>query len=260
MGDGRLGTMGSVCVLRWSLGRSPVAFRGLYVLTCLVALFAHADAVVGRDNSIGPTERITFDIPSQHLMSALESYGAASRCEVLYDARLATGRVSADVKGVFTRSEALQILLAGTGLVGRFTSENAVVVVPSSPAVVHQTTPAIDAKGGNPLIRAGYYGVVQERIRDAFCENVMLRPGRYRIAVRFWIAPTGAVQQTQLLSTTGDGRIDDAIESTLRGLKIGQVPPPGVSQPFTMIVLPRPLEQTQDCAAVDSVRYNGGAN
>jgi hypothetical protein len=258
---GMLGTdtMSGICVSGLSPGRSSVAFRGLYAAICLGALSAGTGFAAGQGKN--PADSVTFDIPSQPLISALESYGAASKREVLYDARLATDRVSTEVKGTFAPPEALRILLSGTGLVGRFASETAVVVVPSLPSVAGQRAPTVDTKkDGNPLLRARYYGLVQDRIRDAFCRREALRPGNYRIAVRFWVAPTGAVQQTQLLSRTGDGRMDQAIETTLRELRIGEVPPPGVSQPFTMLVLPRPSEQTRDCAAVDTARYTGEAN
>lgn len=194
-------------------------------------------------------------------MSALESYSAASAREVLYDARLATGRRSVDVQGVFAPPEALRILLGNSGLVGRYVSGTSVVIVPSSPpASVQKPARTVSKMKSDPVMRDRYYGAVQARIRNVFCRNALLRPGRYRIAVRFWIAPTGAVQQAKLLSKTGNSRVDSAIEPTLRGLNIGQVPPPGVSQPFTMVVLPRTPGQTQDCAGIDAVRYTGDAN
>lgn len=223
-------------------------------------LGAGADLAMGQESPNASAARITFDIPSQALTSALESYGATARREVLYDARLATGRRSSEVRGVFAPSEALQMLLDGTGLVGRLTSENALVVVPSSPAAGQPTTSDADARKGDPVIRARYYAQVQERVRDAFCRDSLLRPGRYRIAVQFWIAPTGSVQQTRLLSKTGDDRIDRAIGTTLRGLRIKEAPPQGISQPLTMVVAPRPPEQTQDCAGIDAIRTSGEAN
>ncbi|MGY3446466.1 MULTISPECIES: TonB C-terminal domain-containing protein [unclassified Bradyrhizobium] len=224
------------------------------VLVCLCVLGASTDVALGQQGPIAPAPRITFDIPSQPLTSALESYGATSRREVLYDARLATGRLSGEVRGVFAPSEALQILLDGTGLVGRLTSENAVVIVPSSPVGGQPATPDGAAPKGDPIMRARYYAVVQERVRDAFCRDTMLRPGRYRIAVQFWLAPTGAVQQTRLLSRSGDARVDSAIQATLRGLKMREVPPPGIAQPLTMVVVPHPSQQAQDCAGIDAIR------
>lgn len=221
-------------------------------------LGAGTDVAAGQESPNAP--RITFDIPSQPLTSALESYGAASKREVLYDARLATGRRSGEVRGVFASSEALRILLDGTGLVGRLTSENAVVIVPSSPAAGQRATPDIDARRADPVVRDRFYAVVQERVRDAFCKDAVLRPGRYRIAIQFWIASTGTVEQARLLGKTGDARIDGAIETTLRGLKMREAPPPGISQPLTMVVAPRPPDQTLDCAGIDAIRYSGVAN
>ena len=223
-------------------------------------LGASADLAAGQENTNASAPRMPFDIPSQPLTSALERYGATARREVLYDARLATGRRSSEVRGDFAPSDALQVLLDGTGLVGRLTSENAVVIVPSSPAAGQPAAPDIDPKKADLVIRARYYAQVQERVRDAFCRDSLLRPGRYRIAVQFWIASTGAVQQTRLLGKTGDARVDSAIETTLRGLRIKDVPPPGISQPLTMVVAPRPSEQTQDCAGIDAIRTSGELN
>lgn len=223
-------------------------------------LGAGADVAAGQQGAAAAAPPMTFDIPSQPLTSALESYGATSKREVLYDARLATGRRSGEVRGVFAPSEALQILLDGTGLVGRLTSENAVVIVPSSPAAGQRATPEIDARKADPAVRDRYYAVVQERVRDAFCKDTLLRPGRYRIAVQFWIAPTGTVEQARLLGKTGDARVDGTIETTLRGLKIKEAPPPGIAQPLTMVVAARPSDQTQDCAGIDAIRTSGAAN
>lgn len=250
----------SIGYLSRGLAGRPSDARRLCVLICLCMLGAGGDVAMGQESPIAPAPRLTFDIPSQPLTSALESYGATSRREVLYDARLATGRLSSEVRGVFAPSEALQILLDGTGLVGRLTSENAVVIVPSAPAAGQPTTPDVDARKGDPVVRARYYAVVQERVRDAFCRDILLRPGRYRIAVQFWIAPTGSVQQTRLLSKTGDDRVDRAIEATLRGLRMNEAPPPGISQPLTMVVAPRPSERTLDCAGIDAIRTTGGVN
>ena len=69
-------------------------------------LGAGADAAAGQQGAAAAAPPMTFDIPSQPLTSALESYGAASKREVLYDARLATGRRSGEVRGVFAPSEA----------------------------------------------------------------------------------------------------------------------------------------------------------
>ncbi|MFH0083680.1 TonB C-terminal domain-containing protein, partial [Pseudomonas aeruginosa] len=80
-----------------------------------------------------------------------------------------------------------------------------------------RATPEIDARKADPAVRDRYYAVVQERVRDAFCKDTLLRPGRYRIAVQFWIAPTGTVEQARLLGKTGDARVDGTIETTLRG-------------------------------------------
>ena len=142
---------------------------------------------------------------------------------MLYDARLATDRMSTELEGVFAPPEALRILLGGTGLVGRFASETAVVVVPSSPAAVRQVAPIADAKkdgsrscvpGITPWCRIGS---AMPSASTMCCDRAVTGS-----PCGSGVAPTGAVQQTQLLSKTGDGRVDGAIETTLRGQRIGK--------------------------------------
>jgi hypothetical protein len=199
----------------------------------------------------GPAALITFDIPAQPLASALESYGAASGREVLYNAQLATGRVSNTLKGVFTAEAALPILLGGTGLAAHYTAQDAFVVVPApADSVEREKAPATtDAAVPEGRIRyASYYGLVQQRIKDAFCGNAAIRPGGYRIALRFWIGPTGGVLRSKRLGTTGDPGRDLAIDNTMRSLTVDEAPPAGLAQPFTMVVLPRLAAATGDCA------------
>ena len=51
---------------------------------------------------------MTFDLPVQPLVSALETYGAVSGWQVVYDGALAKGRQSAAVKGRFAPDVALR--------------------------------------------------------------------------------------------------------------------------------------------------------
>lgn len=190
------------------------------------------------------TDRIQFDIPSQPIITALEQYGAAAKRELLYDARLAPGRVSTKVEGDFPLAEALQILLQGTGLVARFATETAIVIIPS------QQEPAASANASDlafadrqGLTLVAYYGVLQSRIRDAFCAKAVLQPGQYRVAVQFWVGSAGRIARIGLLGSTGERRRDDAILAALRGMDIGAAPPAELQQPFTLVIRPQPLHQ-----------------
>ena len=202
------------------------------------------------EGNIQPEAQMAFDIPAQPLHAALETYGVTTGREVVYNGKLAIGRQSAAVRGVFAPEVALQILLQGTGLSPRYTAADAFVLVPSpndsatSPLV--NTTP--------PAAVAHYYGRIQSSLRLAFCSNTRTQPGDYRIAVSFWIGSSGSVSRVELLGSTGNGDLDAAIEHTMRGLEIGVPPPAGFAQPVTLVVAPQSAGATRDCQTVRAER------
>jgi hypothetical protein len=67
-------------------------------------------AVAAGDKKAETSSLMTFDLPVQPLVSALETYGAVSGWQVVYDGALARGRQSAAVKGRFASA-----LLDSTG-------------------------------------------------------------------------------------------------------------------------------------------------
>jgi hypothetical protein len=72
-----------------------------------------------RDGKVEPSGLMTFDLPAQPLISALETYGAVSGLQVVYESALANGSVCGSERRVYTRG-ALRMLLAGTGLSPRY--------------------------------------------------------------------------------------------------------------------------------------------
>ena len=190
-----------------------------------------------------PTKPIAFDIAAQPLQSALDAYGAATGLEVLYDSRLAAGRRSGGVAGALTPATALQTLLQGTGLRALYAGANAFAVVPAPPVAV----PPLNAAGNAAAYRQ-YFGVIQANIADAFCRQAETVPGAYRLALRFWIGPTGAILRPELLGSTDNAERDAAIAEALRQVTLSPPPPIGMPQPITMVVAPRRPEQTGDCS------------
>ena len=71
----------------------------------------------------GAQDRRTFDIPAQPLSGALNAFGRQSGLQVTIDLSLAAGVQSQAVSGSMTSAEALNQLLAGTGITGRFTGK-----------------------------------------------------------------------------------------------------------------------------------------
>ena len=76
--------------------------------------------------------RIAFDIPAQPLESAVTAFGFQSGHQVAVDQATLTGRRSNAVRGSFTPAEALNRLLAGTGVTYRLIDENSVTLVAAS--------------------------------------------------------------------------------------------------------------------------------
>lgn len=69
-----------------------------------------------------------FNIPAQPLTEALLSFGRQSGLQVSVQAEIASGKSSTAVSGQISSGEALSRLLAGTGLIYRFTSANTVAI------------------------------------------------------------------------------------------------------------------------------------
>jgi hypothetical protein len=192
------------------------------------------------------TTGIAFDIPAQPLSQALELYSDATGWEVLYNSHLAEGRRSGAVQGTFTAEAALRLLLAGTGLAIRYTDLQSFVLV-LAPSAPPRPSPADAVAVASAATRLTYYGRIQESLRQALCRNDGARPGRYRIAVQFWIDATGGVERYRRLASTGWPETDGRIDRVLRDLRIGEPPPAGFAQPVTILVVPQTPDVTQGC-------------
>lgn len=174
-----------------------------------------------------------FHIPSQPLDAALSRYGDLTGREGLYDASLTVGRLSGDVHGVLLPDEALRRLLSGTGLAAEFADEATFVLVPAPVSASRQAN-----RPARPPDHQRYLGRVQASLLDAFCRSHAVRPGGYRFAAVFWIAPDGAVERSQRIGSTGTLEADQQIDATLRSVRVDEPPPPRFAQPILMLIVP----------------------
>jgi len=203
-----------------------------------------AHCAMAADDSAAPEPRhgqaqrenlITFDLPAQPLVSALEAYGAASGSQVVYEGALATGRRSSAVKGAFTPAAALRNLLIGTGLAPRYMAADGFVLIPEPAPAAHRNFPLNMA----PLpVVTRYYGRIQAALRQSVCADERARSGGYRVAVGLWVGGAGAVGRSALLDTTGDPDLDATLEQDLRNVSVGEAPPAGFAQPVVMVITP----------------------
>lgn len=180
-----------------------------------------------------PDQLLDFDIPAQSLATALNHYAAGTGRPAVFRSSLVSGRTSSPVHGAHSPEAALRILLDGTGLVAADAGSPGIDAFVLKPA---EATAAVAPGTSTP---PSYEGLVQSTIWDAFCANPQTTPGNYRALLRFQVDATGAVEQAQLLGSTGDTRRDAAVLQTLRRARIDQAPPPGLTQPLIMLVLPR---------------------
>ncbi len=186
-----------------------------------------------------------FNIPSQPLDAALSRYGDATGREALYDASLAAGRVSGDVRGVLAPDEALKRLLAGTSLAAQFVAENAfVLLLASAPhEQMAKTMSSADQR---------YYGLIQENLLSALCRSRGAHPGHYRFVAAFRIGPDGRIESPQRIGSTGSTDADQQIDSTLRNVRFREPPPAGFAQPVLILIVPQAQGVTPGCSRLDS--------
>jgi hypothetical protein len=209
---------------------------------------AYSEADVHRARTDEP---MAFDIPMQPLAAAIETYAVATGLQILYNAHLVAGRPSTALVGVLTPQAALRLLLKGSGLVVRYAAPGALVIVaPPAGSSARSATPSaigeVALRGTNAEQRR-YYGLIQVAIRNAFCANAATRSGRYRAAVSFRIDQAGAVQRFELLGSTGDGFLDEAINDAMHHVAVGESPPSTMPQPFTTIIVPQSSDAGVDC-------------
>jgi hypothetical protein len=212
---------------------------------CRALLFAGALSLAGsvaraEEASPRPARPAVYEIPAQKLDDALRAYIATSGMQLLYETTLTEGRRSTELKGSFAPDAALQALLAETGLAARRTDVDAFVITPApvGAAGPSASTAPIDSR---------FMTALQAGVLDALCRDPLTRPGGYKVGIELWIAPSGAVQQSALIGSTGDAERDAAISNTLRRASVRIAPPAGTQQPFILIIGPRGPQETGDC-------------
>ena len=217
------------------------AFLSLAIFSaaCPVRLLAGAMTSRSEQAQLAKQQEPTdFDIPAQQLVGAIEIYGNITGFQVIYEARLAEGKSSAEIRGAFTAEAALQALLRGTGLMARHTGPDALVIVPDPQVRAVATTIGETVTGGTNAGQQRYYALIQAGIKNGLCLDAETRSASYRVAVSLWIDSSGAVERFRVLSSTGKARLDQAISDAMRRVTMGEPPPFGIAQPFTVVILP----------------------
>jgi hypothetical protein len=168
--------------------------------------------------AVADERSMEFDIPAQELDQALNAFRTAARVHIFYETALTAGQRSRDVKGSFAPGRALQTLLEGTGLLVRRTDIDAFAILPGRAEPDRAPAPAIHLDGR-------FVSALQNGVLDLLCRNSQTQPGRYKAVLELWIAPTGAIQRSVLMASTGDAALDASLLRALQGGQINVAPP-----------------------------------
>jgi hypothetical protein len=215
----------------------------IFVVACCLFLSAgwrNAVAASGRD----ATAKITFDIPSQPLATALFAYSQQSGAEVFVDHALVASRWSTVLRGAYDIEAALRALLLGSGLVPRRAAPNGFTLVSIATA-----EPPPDRTPGWSSDRAQvrFYAALQAAVRRTLCARAHTQPGPYRAALAVWIGSSGHIDRVHLLGSNVDGEIGRILLNKIHDISLSEPPPPGFVQPVVLVVLPRTPDITGDC-------------
>jgi hypothetical protein len=198
-----------------------------------------------------PIALMTFNIPAQPLMDALQAYSQQAGVQVMFETTSAIGLRSQPVNGEFTPQAALLILLADTDLRVRYSRTNAVTLAPASapdpdeppihpPVSADITLGTLRVRGTSDASDRNlgeYIGLVQSDIQKALKKGGRNRRGEYRVAVKLWVTPSSRiVDRAELDGSTGDLDRDSSITESLRGLVLSQQAPPNMPLPIRFMI------------------------
>lgn len=219
---------------------------GARLVSALLAIFFLLLASSAHASEPQPQRR--FDIPAQDLAQALDSYGEASGMAVLVDRELTRGRRSAPLKGHFSVKQGLSRLLAGSGLMALHAGDNAFTVLPA------RLDDDTFAPGNAPQRerQSSFAAKLQETLGRVLCDHPATRAKNFRAAMQLWISPSGRVEHSRLLASTGDLNRDDVLIGSLGQLRIDQPPPSSLAQPVTVLILPKASGE-KGCSGQDAV-------
>jgi hypothetical protein len=233
---------------------ASAAVLAICLVYCALAIQrAHAEDA----GAAGLTSASTlhFDVPAQPLSDALSAYGHIAERLVIAPSRYVNGLMSAALNGDYSPREALQRLLAGTGLQASFANADEAIIIPlpqtaqqneaSAPAAV--TASAIDGVTAGGDYRT-YAAMVQTRLTEALCASPLTRPGSYRLVAQFLLAGTGVVKASRILASTGMPERDAAIERVMAALVLDAAPPASLPEPVTILLRPQGNGVGTDCS------------
>lgn len=188
---------------------------------------------------------INFNLPAQPLALALTAFAELTGYSILVSSNLTAGREAAAVQGLLDPRTALQRLVAESGLLVRYVGAKAFTLF-LAPEEARES----DSNGLARSLAASdlnvFYALLQASITRLLCLAQPQEFGRYRLGLQLWFAENGKVRDIRLLESSGVEAQDKVVLRSLHSLV--QPPPPGLPQPLTILLTPRP-DPGADCRA-----------
>jgi len=103
----------------------------------------------------------------------------------------------------------------------------------------------VGRRGGNDLIGGdGRYRSYANRVKDAVLDYLTsrddIRKESYSIVVRVWIGADGRVGRYEIVGSSGDHKLDEALQGALASMTdVGGAPPDGMPQPVRLRIKSR---------------------
>ncbi|KVP86868.1 secretin and TonB N terminus short domain protein [Burkholderia ubonensis] len=226
--------------------RAPAGVLAIVAWFTLAALFmrvVHAQETGTAGRQPGATAH--FDLPAQPLAKALQDFARITELIVLAPAPLLDACTSAPVRGEFLPRDALERMLAGTGLRAEFARPDEAIIVArpaadTAPATVEAPADSalpIDGVGASDELRT-FAGLLQTHLIDALCAQPAAVPGSYRLVAQVRIDNKGAVVAVNMVASSGLASRDAAVLRALRTLRLDAAPPAALPQPVTILLRP----------------------
>jgi TonB family protein len=97
---------------------------------------------------------------------------------------------------------------------------------------------SLGADDGNSRRFGWYYARIGSEIENVFRKQKKLSTASTRVELRVWADESGRVDRVQLIRSTGNPELDDAIQSVV-GLRLGEAPPRDIPMPMIARVTAR---------------------
>jgi iron complex outermembrane recepter protein len=118
-----------------------------FVVAILLSAFHISECVADAD------VKSSFDIPAEALDKALRDFAIQANCNISYEPMITTGIHTPAIKGSYTRSEVLSMLLKGRALMAVNVNEDTIQVVERSPASPQPAPPSKSRSQGGGTSR-----------------------------------------------------------------------------------------------------------